>query len=714
MNATLFSPSWYRVAGLRPRLRPHTRLHRHSYRGAVWFLIQDQATGRAHRFTPVAHHLIGMMDGRRTVQQIWDAAVEHLGDDAPTQDEVIQLLAKLDSFDVLRCDVSPDSQALFKRYQRHEGLKWKRRLWSPLSIRIPLFDPDRFLDFWLPLIRPLYSGIGALIWLGVVLWASFLAGSHWTDLTADVSDRVLAPHNLFLLWLIYPAVKAVHEFGHGFAVKRWGGEVHEMGIMFLVFMPVPYVDASAATAFPDKRKRMLVAAAGIVVELFLASVALILWVDMGSGVARTLAYNVMLIGGVSTLLFNGNPLLRFDGYYILADALEIPNLGTRANRYLGYLFKRYLLGVKELDCPAMAPGERGWFVAYGIAAFVYRMFIMAVIVLFVAQKFFGLGVVLALWALTTGLLVPAGKSVHDLFTDPHVLPHRMRAVAISVGITLLLLLPVLWLPVPLTARAQGVVWVPEQSQVRAATEGFVQGLLVADRSEVHAGEAVVSLDDPLLRARVQVLEARIRELEARITAQQVEDRVRAAISREELKAVRLDLDRARQRLAALTVHSPADGVLVVPGAHDLAGRYLRKGALIGYVIDAGTATVRVSVTQDEVGLVRSRLQAVEALIADWEIHPLPARVVRFVPAGRFELPSPALGSAGGGRIPADPTDPKGRKALERIFELDLRLGESVPLRPGQRVHVRFDLGLEPLAAQWYRSLRQLFLRRFNV
>src|SRR6185503_545443 len=128
-------------------------------------------------------------------------------------------------------------------------------------------------------------------------------------------------------------------------------------IMLLVLSPVPYVDASSAWAFQDKRKRMMVGAAGIAVELFLGSLALFVWLAVEPGAVRAVAYNVMLISGVSTLLFNGNPLLRFDGYYVLADAIEIPNLGTRANRYLGYLFQRYVLGVPDAESPAQSAGE---------------------------------------------------------------------------------------------------------------------------------------------------------------------------------------------------------------------------------------------------------------------------------------------------------------------------------------------------------------------
>ena len=398
MSDTLFSLSWYRVAELRPRLRAHTQIHRHEYRGEVWFVLQDHASGRSHRLSPPAYRFIGLMDGNATVQDLWGAVNEQLGDHAPTQDEVIRRLGQLHSSDALLCDVPPDSRELFRRYQRHQGMLWRRRLATPLAVRFPLFDPERFLSRTLWLVRPLFSWYGALIWFLVVALGVILAGVHWSELTDGIVDRAMSPHNLLLLWLVYPLVKTVHELGHGYAVKNWGGEVHDIGRMLLVLAPVPYVDASAASGFRGKGPRMVVGAIGIAVELFLAAIALFIWLSVEPGTVRAVAYNVMLIAGVSTLFFNGNPLLRFDGYYVLSDGLEIPNLGTRANRYLGFLVQRHAFGLAEADSPARSTWERFWFVFYGIAAFIYRMLIMFVIILYIAGKFFAIGVVLALWA----------------------------------------------------------------------------------------------------------------------------------------------------------------------------------------------------------------------------------------------------------------------------------------------------------------------------
>ena len=715
MSDALLSPSWYRVAALKPRIRAHAVIHRHAYRGAVWFVLQDQAAGRSHRFSPAAHHFIGLMDGNRSVHELWEATGKQLGDAAPTQEEVIRLLGQLHSADALLCDVPPDSREVFRRHQKHTRMEWRRRLWTPLALRFPLWDPDRFLDRTLPYVGWLFGWVGLLLWLAVVGTGTVLAVTHWTDLSKDVVDRVLAPSNLLLLWLVYPVVKLLHELGHAYVTKRFGGEVHEIGMMLLVLTPVPYVDATSAWGFRDKRQRMAVGAAGIGVELFLGSLALFVWLSVEPGAVRAIAYNVMLISGVSTLLFNGNPLLRFDGYYVLADAIEIPNLGTRANKYLGYLFQRYLFGMPDADSPAESTGERVWMVVYGIASFVYRTFIMFVIIVFIAGKFFIVGVLLALWALATQIVVPVFKALSFLRSHPGLRRNRPRAIATSAALVLGVLAFLLVLPVPSWTRAEGVVWVPEEAQVRAGTEGFVERLLAAADSEVTRGQPLIEAQDPFLRTRVTLLKAQLDELSAQYDALQVADRVQAAMVREEMASVAANLARSREREAELVLKSPANARFVVPQAVDLPGRFVNKGQLIAYVVEPQELTARVALGQDDIAQVRNRTRSVEVMLAGWGADPVAAQIRREVPGGSRQLPSAALGSIGGGLFAVDPRDNQGVTAMGRVFQLDLALPPEVRSSYlGARVYVRFNHGFEPVGFQVYRALRQLFLRAFDV
>ena len=655
------------------------------------------------------------MDGERTVQQIWEAASTHLGDEAPTQDDAIRLLGQLHAADALLCDVPPDSMEVFRRYQRNERMLWRRRLWTPLALRFPLLDPDRFLRRTLPWVQPLFGWFGMLLWLAVVGTGAVLAASHWTDLTENIADRVLDPKNLVLLWFVYPVVKSLHELGHAYATRRWGGEVHEIGIMLLVFSPVPYVDASSAWGFRDKRKRMVVGAAGIAVELFLGALALFIWLAVEPGAVRAVAYNVMLISGVSTLLFNGNPLLRFDGYYVLADAIEIPNLGSRSTQYLGYLFQRYVLGVKDVESPAHSTGERLWLALYGITSFVYRIFISFIIITFIAGKFFVVGVLLAIWAVATQVLMPIGKSLSFLVGSPNLRRQRGRALSTSVVLLLAVAGLLFFVPAPSWTRTEGVIWVPEEAQVRAGADGFVVSLLAPVDSDVRRGQPLIRAEEPFLATRVAVLNAQLQELAAKYQALVPTDRVQAAMVREEIIAAQANLKRARERESELTFRSPASGRFIVPNAADLPGRFISKGQLVGYVVEPRELTARVALLQDDIALVRQDTRSVEVMLASWDARPVPAHIRREVPGASAQLPTAALGSAGGGPIAVDPRDKQGVTTLRQVFQLELTLPAEVRSEYlGSRVFVRFEHGAEPAGFQLYRAFRRLLLRQFNV
>src|SRR5262249_19576740 len=190
----------------------------------------------------------------------------------------------------------------------------------------------------------------------------------------------------------------------------FGGTTHEFGIMFIVFAPMPYVDASAASEFRSKWHRVIVGASGMLVEVFVAALALHVWLAVEQGLVRALAFNVMLIAGVSTVLFNGNPLLRYDGYYILCDIIEIPNLATRATRYWGYLVTRYAFRQEDQEF-AGTRGERVWLFLYAPASFLYRQIVIFAIAIFIASEYAAFGIAVALWSLMTGVVMPAAKAL---------------------------------------------------------------------------------------------------------------------------------------------------------------------------------------------------------------------------------------------------------------------------------------------------------------
>ncbi|MGH7354041.1 MAG: HlyD family efflux transporter periplasmic adaptor subunit [Candidatus Rokuibacteriota bacterium] len=715
MTQPLFSSSWYRVAELQPRLRSHAQIHRHQYRGQTWYVLEDRAGQRFHRFTPQAHLLIGLMDGRRTVQELWETACERLGDDGPTQDEVIQLLSQLHASDVLQSDVPPDAAELLDRYERQQRRRWLARLSGFFSWRFRLLDPERFLRATVSYVRPCIGWTGAVVWLAVVVPAIALVAVHWTDLTSDIVDRLLSAQTLVTFWLLFPLVKTVHELGHAYTTKAFGGEVHDMGFMLLVVTPVPYVDASSAWAFRSKWRRIVVGAAGMLVEMFLAALALYVWLSVETGMIRVIAYNTILIAGITTILFNANPLLRYDGYYILADLLEIPNLRQRSNTYLGYLCERYPFGQRDAEPPAATPGERAWFVVYAIASFAYRVLIVVGIIAFIADRYFWLAIFFATLTAVGWIGVPAGKGVRFLFTSPRLRKERPRAVAVAGAVVAVVFVVLALVPVPYRSVVEGVVWIPEESFVRAGTEGFVERVAASPGARVRRGDVLILLTDPELTARVEVLTARVRELQARYDEQRPVDLVKAEIIEKDLRYARHERARAVERAAELTIRSGADGTFIVPTPEDLPGRFVKKGEQLAYVVELGTVTIRAAVPQGAIDLVRFHTRGLQVRLSESLAQTIPATVRRVVPGASERLPTTALGSEGGGQIVVDPRDPKGVTATQKVFQVDIELpARSSWLNVGGRAYVRFDHGWQPLVVQWYFALRQLFLSRFNV
>ncbi len=711
---SLYSTYWYRVADIKPHLRSHVRLFRHLYRGRNWYVLQDSSSSRQHRFNRSAYSIIGLMDGKRTVQEIWNSAADALGDEVPTQDDIIGLLGRLHSADVLQSVIPPDTVELFERQDKQRS-KWKQRLMNPFALRFPLYDPDRLLVKWLPLAKPFISRAAFLLWILVVGSGVILAVLNWPELTRNMADRVLKPENLLLLWLVYPVVKLLHELGHAFATRIWGGEVHEMGLMLLAFTPIPYVEASASAAFPDKRQRMAVAGAGMAVELFVAALALILWLNIESGRISAIAYNVMLIGGISTLLFNGNPLLRFDGYYVLADCIEIPNLAQRSTRYLGYLLRRYPFGIEDAVSPVTSPGEQAWFIGYGIASFFYRLFVLAALTLFVSSKFFFIGILIAVWALYSQIFFPSIRNIYTFYNSPGGRRHRTRFITALLTIGTAAAIFLFIVPVPLRTQVEGVVSLPEYSRVRTGTDCFITEILVQNNTMVQSGDPLIRCEDPFLEAEVQVLEANLVESQARYNAEPLQSRVQREILKEEIASVNADLTRARERIHELIIRSPNRGSFVLPQAHNLPGRFVQHGTLLGYIMGISESNVVVAVSQSDISLVRERTKNIKLRLAGQIDKPFTSTVNREIPAASDYLPSPVLGTKGGGVIPINPADPKGLQTLVKMFQFEIRLPpQNYPIRVGERAYALFDHGYEPLARQWYRSLRKLFLRRFHV
>jgi len=721
-----FHESWYRVARLRPRLLSSVQVYRQHFRGQMWYVLENPSNNTFSRLSVEAYRFVGMLDGRRTVADVWQACNEQLGDRAPTQGEVIGLLGQLFCSNLLYAELAPDTESLFNRYHTRIKRQIQGLFTNLLFIRIPLLDPDHFLERWVGIFGWLFGWVGLVLWLAVVSVGLYFVIGNARELLYQSSD-ILAPDNIVLLYLSIVIIKICHEFGHAFACKRFGrlngsgGEVHVMGVMFLVFVPLPYVDASTAWAFRKKWHRAVVGMSGIMVELMAAAIAAMVWANTSTGTLHIIAYNVIFIASISTLLFNGNPLLRFDAYYVLSDLVEIPNLSHRSKSYIYYLVKKYCWKLKGTHNPVNSPGEIFWFVFYGIASTAYRVFICIRILLFLNDRLpealFVLVPFFAVSAVIAWVFVPIGKFIRYLATDGELARTRLRAIGSTLGSLALIIALTGILRVPDYCRVEGIVEPVNLAFVHAESDGFVADFLPSDQIVSPGEKALIEAVNPELQAEKKSLLAELRGLQAKQRIAEVQEIAAAQIFAEQIEALKEKIARVDFELSSLSLQPALSGTWVSPDIEKTKGMYLRRGEQVGVVASLDDVLVRATAGQELAALlVEQAYKRLEIRVKGIPDVMLAGTIEKIFPAGQEVLPSEALGYAVGGSMPTLSQDPRGVTAAEKFFEIRIRPQQdsSVRLLSGQRVVARIRMPSKPLAAQWWRSFRQLFQRRFHI
>lgn len=714
--SSTFSESWHRVANQRLCLRTGIRIRRQNYRGERWYIVENPLSNEFFRLTPAAYSFVVRLSPKRTVDQVWRECLEHLPNEAPGQEEALHLLAQLYFANLLQYEAASNSADLFERFRKRRQREWRARLLNIMFMRFPLLDPDRFLVRTLPVFGKFISPFGTLLWAAVVGMGVKVAFDNWEALRVQ-TQAVLAPGNLALLYAGLVIIKSLHEFGHAYFARKFGGEVHVIGVLLMIFTPVPYVDASSAWAFRSRRQRLLVGGAGMIVELFFAAVAVFIWANTGQGALHSLAYNIIFVASVSTVIFNANPLLRFDGYYMLSDLLEIPNLSQRSNQHLRYLAERWLFGLKKADRPSRTPSEAFWFTVYGITSGIYRVIVFGGILLVVADRFFLIGILMAAVCFISWITVPIGRFIHYLAASPKLERNRPRAAAVSVAIVALLAGLLQFTPLPSHFRAPGVTQAAEWTQLINETPGHVVELLAKPGGAVRAGQ-------PLVRLHSAELEVELRS--ARSSQVEIETRLRAALAHAlpNIKPLREQLDTATNRVAklladqaALTIAARHDGLWVAPGVKDFIGRWIPRGTSLGLLVNPSAFQFSATVKQEDAERLFARgFERAEVRLYGQGGEVITAGACRIVPGGQQQLPSPALGWRGGGEMPVAQDDPSGLRSAEPFFEVraDLPLNARPQLLHGRSGKIRFEQQWEPLLPRWIRSLRQLLQKRYQI
>ena len=728
--------AWYRVGPTRPRLSPHARVSRHTRATEdgleLSYVFEDPTSARFYRVSESAYAFIGRLDGARTADEAWQAVAELYGDEAPTQAECLQVLQRLASYGLIAGASPLSPEMVAERQRRARKARRDRRTGKWFSFTIPLVNPEPWLKRHETLLKAVWSKPAMVAWVLLVATALVVVLSEPSRLLSPLNS-VLTPSNLLLIGVTFLLLRAIHELGHATACKAMGGRSTEIGLILIgLVLPLPYCDASSAWRFPSTRRRVLVSLAGIIAESTLAAVAALVWAFTSAEDAstlRTVCFNIMLVSGVTTLFFNLNPLLRYDGYYILSDLTGAHNLSQRSKDMWIYLIERYGYGVRGAKPPVIRDNaERRLLVGYWVFSLPYRIFVMLSIVLLIATQYLTLGLILASIAVSVMLIWPLLKGVGYLASSPKLLGRRSRAVSVTSAMLAALIIAVGVIPVPSWAYAPATIE-PESAQVlRAAESGHVDQILAQPGQHVVAGAAVIVLRNDELETEVEASRARL--------ARSIAERERARATGEaalrsldqQVGLLRAALERAEARVASLTILAEHDGVYVPPGGVSaeqgrLTGRRVSRGDALGLVIEPDAMRLEATLSDRDharlfsgragtepgqrPGLNQNQIKS-QARIRGAGSITVPCRIVSVSPVATRSLRSPSLAAAAGGGVDTDPTDPEGTRTLVPRFVIELEPTERWPFEPraGHRAMVRLAGAHEPLAAQWLRRLRQ--------
>ncbi len=710
-----FSESWHRVASQRIALSPGVRVRRQTFRGERFYVLEDPLSNQFFRLRPAAYEFVARLRRDRTVDQAWQECLERFPDEAPGQEAALRLLGQLYQANLLHYDRATDTEALFQRYKKRTQRELKSRLTNIMFFRIPLVDPDRFLVWAMPMVRPFLGQLGALIWLTVVTLGLKTLAENWTA-ALDQYQGVLAPANLPFLYLALILLKTLHELGHAFLCRKYGGEVHTLGVLFMIFTPVPYVDVTSSWGFRSRWQRMVVGFGGMIVELFVAAIAVFVWANTGPGTIHGVAYNVMFIASVSTLLFNLNPLLRFDGYYILSDLLGIPNLAQLANRQLRHVFEHHLFGVQPAQSPARTRTEASWLFTYGITSGAYRLFVFAGILLAIADRYLLLGILMLATCAVAWVATPLVRLIRYLGASPRLDRVRPRAIAVVVGLAVLVIAPFAFIPFPNTFTAIGIIQAVDRARVVTESAGRLERVIADVRRPVHTGDVLLELANPELGHAREATQAALAEVDARLR-QTLTGQIANRQPLEARRAVLADqLARLDQQLADLRVTARLDGLWSAPGIQELVGRWLPRGSPLGLVLNpARFEFVAVVQQADADRLFRTELASAQIRLHGQTADSIDVEQLRIVPGDSRILPTPILGWLGGGDIPTEKDDREGRRTAEPFFEVRASLPSHGPVKlaDGQSGRMRFRLPPQPILQQGWRRLRQLLQQRYQ-
>lgn len=707
---------------VRIKLREDLRCSLHQHGGAPCYVVEDPVAAKFFRLGVREWTFVSFLDGRNSVRDARDLAGEALGPRQLSRDEVRRLcrwliqsrLAYLDTVDV---DELQSPAAVAAAADRPGGVRF-----NPFFIRIPLLNPDRPLTAVAPWLGWTLQFHAFLVWVFVCTAGAYRIWTDW-DRFAAASAGLLSPHNWLMLLAVWVLLKVVHELAHGLACKRFGGTVPRAGVILILFSPVAYVDLTSCWRIRSKWRRIFTSAAGMYLELGLAGAAALVWSYSRPGIVSHLSHKVVLMAGLTTVLFNLNPLMRFDGYYIAGDLLGITNLYQRGRAYVRYCARRYLLGMRSASPePASAAGML--IRCYGFAALIWRTLVCIALAAAAATLLGGLGLVLTLLGITVWIALPAVRLVRFLASGTAAGGPRLSGVAVRALPAGAIAAGVLMLPWPGGVSAPAIVEYAPLSVVRAEVPGFVTEVRVAGGDAVEAGRVLAVISNHQEQLALEELELQIRQSALKSRALQTENEIaKCQVERENLQTLQAKRTELQQRLEGLLVRAPAAGRVIGRNLDSMLGQYVAAGTQLMAIGTEDRKELLASVAQEDVDSFQDRIGSpVEARVHGRRYWLHGARLQGLSPAASRLLEHPALGARCGGplavTLAADDDDVRQTSSAPcRLIRprvgarISISAEAAAGLRAGEPATVALHDSRQSIGGYLYRHLDQWLRRR---
>jgi putative peptide zinc metalloprotease protein len=704
---------------LRVRLRPDLVVQPQFYEGMTHYVVKDPLALKYFRFKIEEYFLLEQFDGKQNLQDVKKAFERKYRPQTISIEDLTRFVAQLHEAGIIQIDSPEQSKVLIRRRRKNRMRKFWAFLANILFIKIPIIDPERLLTGMYPYFRWIFTRYFITASVGLMLAAITLVISQW-DLFYSKLPEFQSFFNwwtIFSFWISLAVVKVIHEFGHGLTAKHYGGEVHEMGMLFLVLTPALYCDVTDSWLLPNKWHRIWISAAGIYVELFLASIATFVWFYSEPGLLNSLSMAVMFICSINTVLFNANPLLRYDGYYVMADWLEIPNLRIKSTQFFAYLIQDKVLGLEVPVQSYLPKGRRYLFVIYAIASYLYRWVVTFSIIYFLSQVLKPYKLQSISYMLAAGALVPLlGMPVYQIIKFLRT-PGRLRkvkkaraagfavaAVAIVAGILLI--------PTPLRIQGTLVLTAAKPDEIYTEVEGQLVELKVRDGQWVKRDTVIAKL----------INHEKQKELIQKQTDQginfykhqyfnQSPERENRAIARQHLQtAEELEpmIAKINEQLGKLTLVATRDGQVMGVPHPETVGQWLKPGKPFCEVGDPHHLAAHLIIDQSDVDLIRLGRRAWVKIYGRAETT-YASEVGEIAKRNRDEIP-PELSHMAGGEI-AGKADPKtgAIKPQTAVYEAIIPIeNPDMKLMPGLRGFAKIDGGTHTFGWWLWRLLNKTF------